>query len=192
MGIKLTSPFPVFFNPPGARGEDAFFALAMNANDTLQKIASPVFHDPFNHFPSIALGDFPGCLDGHPITREMLTRFRKAVFGWISYMPLFIRLTHASDLEQFLRELQARRALLQPLAEALATHLLDSHYEKLVACFDTYCARVEVDRCDWIQANHYWRCLILPALHEQSLLRHADQQTLYSAPFSMSQERGDG
>jgi DNA-binding GntR family transcriptional regulator len=118
----------------------------------------------------------------------MLTRFRKALFGWISYMPLFLRLTHASTVEKFLLDLRARRALLEPLAEALGTHLNDAHYKKLVACFDTYCASVENDRVDWLQANHYWRRLILPAAR-QSLLQGTELQTQRSISLSKVRER---
>lgn len=168
MAISLASRFPVFFNPSGARGEDAFFALAIREDDTIRRITSAVFHDPFNLFPGVALGSFPSSLSMPAVTPEMLLRFRSALFGWVAYMPLFLKLTRPSHDDRVRRDFETKRLLLQPLASELASHLVDPVYEKLVPCFDSYCERVDADHVDWSRANHYWRNMILPDVLERS------------------------
>ena len=167
MAISLVSRFPVFFNPPGARGEDAFFALAIQEDDTIRRASSAIFHDPFNLFPDIALGSFPISLSMPAVTPEMLLRFRSALFGWVAYMPLFLKLTRPSHGDMFRLDCETKRLLLQSLALELASHLVDPVYEELVLCFDSYCERADADQVDWNRANHYWRNMILPAVLER-------------------------
>jgi hypothetical protein len=192
MAISLRSGFPVFFNPDGARGEDAFFALALGEHDTIRRIASAVFHDPFQVFPQIALGSFPRSLRVRALTPEILLRFRSALFGWVAYTPLFLGLTRSpQDDDGIARVYEARRTMLQPIAADLASHLADPVYNELIPWFDSYCARVVVDRADWRRANQYWRNAILPAVLGRAVASGEGQNSASSAAASVLAGRDD-
>jgi hypothetical protein len=82
---------PPFYNPPGARGEDAFFGTLLGQASIEPAECSPVFHDPFNLHCSLGKGVNPRRLTVNPPpTRRNLRRFAKAVYGWVSYAPLWI------------------------------------------------------------------------------------------------------
>ena len=58
LNLKHLEKIPAFYNPEGARGEDAFFSLLLNENKV---VSVPVyhFHDPFIKFNNVLEGKYP-------------------------------------------------------------------------------------------------------------------------------------
>ena len=103
MGINLDSirkgKLPIFYNPPNARGEDAFFGLQLKDNNVVE-VPSYIFHDPFLLYPNLPEGNFPEKLETIPVNRKSIDRFADAVTGWLKYAPLFILMSSKTPGER--------------------------------------------------------------------------------------------
>lgn len=104
--INLTDPYRTFpfFNPPGARGEDAFLSTMLH-DRKVKKIPCYAFHDGFSIYKHILSGVLPIKLA--PITTDsqaVVNRFLSACVGWVRYKPLLLYITHpdcyAEEIEQ--------------------------------------------------------------------------------------------
>lgn len=100
MGINLNTiaktDFPIFYTPPGARGEDTIFALNI-PNLKVTEVNSFIFHDPFNMYPDIYKGKYPSELMPVPIDSNTIKRFSSALIGWLKYAPILIKMTSDYD-----------------------------------------------------------------------------------------------
>lgn len=104
LGMNLDSvrrgSLPPFYCPRGARGEDTFFRLMIAEDVAVGSAEVSLFHDPFDLHPELASGNPPL----HPRTAVSPTlanmrRLRKAVYGWISYAPLWLSTTTDSSAD---------------------------------------------------------------------------------------------
>lgn len=162
LGINLRSSFPAFFNPPGARGEDAFFAMSFPAAFRVLTIPAFVFHDPFLIQPEIYSGGFPKELRAVPFSRAVLERFSGVVLGWLRYMPLYLRIRRARSSHDFAGEIEKRRRMIGAISARLCDVLEYPEFARMGACFESYCQRVEKDHEDWLAVNAHWRQQVLP------------------------------
>jgi len=106
--INLTDPyrsFP-FFNPPGARGEDAFLSTMLHERK-VERIPCYAFHDGFSIYKNILSGVLPIKLA--PITTEsqaVVNRFLSACVGWVRYKPLLLYITHPDSYAEKIEHMQ--------------------------------------------------------------------------------------
>ena len=113
--INLTYPrrtFP-FYNPPGARGEDAFLSTCLHERKVL-RVPCYTFHDGFSTYNHLLEGVLPIKLKFIKADNEqIITRFYKACLGWIRYKPLLLYITQPNSYDKKIEE------MLKQLKEAL-------------------------------------------------------------------------
>jgi hypothetical protein len=158
LGINLHSvregKLPLFFNPPGARGEDSFFGRCLDAKVRVSSIPAYVFHDPFGLNPELLGGRTPlALLPIVPATNKNLKRFAEALTGWIKYAPLWIYTQHA-DQEKRNETLHALILLLTDTSALLKEQL---NMASPVQLLKTYIERAQKDYDAMIRTNDAWQ-----------------------------------
>ena len=84
---------PAFYNPPGARGEDAFMSTTLTGLKVI-RVPCFTFHDAFLNYQRILNGVLPSQLLAVDATSPgVRQRFVRASIGWIRYKPLLVHLT---------------------------------------------------------------------------------------------------
>ena len=115
LGINLTDPrrtFP-FYNPTGARGEDAFLSTCLHERKVL-RVPCYTFHDGFSTYNHLLEGVLPIKLKFIKAdNKQITTRFYKACLGWIRYKPLLLYITQPNSYDKKIKE------MLKQLKEAL-------------------------------------------------------------------------
>ncbi|MGB9591144.1 MAG: hypothetical protein ACPL1K_01350 [Candidatus Kryptoniota bacterium] len=103
LGIRVdaikSGKIPPYFNPIGARGEDVILAIQIFERVKILRIPVYTFHDPFLKYLSIMQGTYPQKIEPIQLTSETIDRFFRACIGWLSYAPLFTRMTSKSESE---------------------------------------------------------------------------------------------
>ncbi len=113
---------PVFYNPPGARGEDAFMSTTLT-HHKLVRVPCYTFHDAFLEYRNILNGVLPIELRGVDARLSAIReRFIRAAIGWIRYKPLLTYITQRSDYESIIDDMTLK---------------LNSAIPKLCRYFDT-------------------------------------------------------
>jgi hypothetical protein len=90
---------PVFYNPPGARGEDAFMSTTLTSKKVV-RVPCYTFHDAFSIYSHLLNGVLPQKLV--PVDARspvVLNRFVKAAIGWVRYKPLLTYITQPDRYE---------------------------------------------------------------------------------------------
>ncbi len=104
---RLTS-LPAFYNPPGARGEDAFMSTTLTEHKVV-RVPCYTFHDGFLEYKNILNGVLPIELLGVdarvPAVRQ---RFIKAAIGWIRYKPLLLHITQPENYDSIIADMTAK------------------------------------------------------------------------------------
>ncbi len=120
--LKRLNSLPAFYNPPAARGEDAFMSTTLTDHKVV-KVPCYTFHDAFLEYKNILNGVLPVELVGvdarSPAVRQ---RFIRAAIGWIRYKPLLTLLTQPENYERIIEDM---------------TEKLNSSIPKLCAYFGT-------------------------------------------------------
>ena len=96
--LERLTTLPAFYNPPHARGEDAFMSTTLTDHKVI-KVPCYTFHDAFLEYKNLLNGVLPTVLSGvdaHDIF--VLRRFIKAAIGWIRYKPLLTYITQPRRL----------------------------------------------------------------------------------------------
>lgn len=105
---------PVFYNPPGARGEDAFMSTTLTRHKVV-KVPCYTFHDAFLKYQHLLNGTLPLELTGVdarlPAVRQ---RFIKAAIGWIRYKPLLTFITRPDEYDSIIDEMTRKLASVVP------------------------------------------------------------------------------
>lgn len=168
MGINLQLPFPSFYNPAGARGEDAFFSMALNSQDIIFQIPAYIFHDPFLSYSEIYKNKYPKYLNSKPLSPEIINRFANAVLGWIRYMPLFLRIRFKNTPKYYEQVLKKNYKIINKISTELSACLQCNQFLKMFIALEEYHHKVEIDFENWIEANLIWKKSILPWLRKHS------------------------
>lgn len=120
--LERLKSMPAFYNPPQARGEDAFMST-MLADYKVVKVPCYTFHDAFLEYKHLLHGVLPTELNQVNARDDfVLQRFIKAAIGWIRYKPLLTYITQPSSYESVIAEM---------------TRKLDSSIPKLCKYFST-------------------------------------------------------
>lgn len=116
LGAVRQGLVPPYFNPAGARGEDALLGAQLGGVACLQ-VGATVFHDPFQRYLGITRGEYPPQLARIEVGPASLERFGRAFIGWLRYAPLLLRLTlgETREREERLEQMQAEMDALGPL-----------------------------------------------------------------------------
>ncbi|MCC7264028.1 MAG: hypothetical protein IT369_16060 [Candidatus Latescibacteria bacterium] len=145
---------PPYFNPPGARGEDALLGAQLGGL-ACHRVGACIFHDPFQRYLDITRGEYPPHLAQIEVAPASLERFGGAFIGWLRYAPLLLRLTvgETREREERLEQMQAEMDALGPLlAQALGWEGFAQGGQEL----RRYRERVEGDWEDLQRAREAW------------------------------------
>ncbi len=104
LNLNHIDKIPAFYNPEGARGEDAFFSINLS-NAQIIKVPVYHFHDGFLKYTNIVRKKYPKVLRKIKATdEEVEQRFLKASRGWIKYKPLLLYVTNNEDYKEKIKE----------------------------------------------------------------------------------------
>lgn len=113
---------PSFYNPPDARGEDAFMSTTL-ADQKVVRVPCFTFHDAFLAYKHLLNGVLPTELVGVDAKDPLvLERFTRASIGWIRYKPLLTLISQPDQYETIIADMKRK---------------LDSAIPKLCRYFDT-------------------------------------------------------
>jgi hypothetical protein len=164
MGVDLRHFLPPFFNPPGARGEDAFFALGLAPGASVVSVPAFIFHDPFLRYTEVHRGHFPTTLDPEPVTPASVNRLADALIGWLRYVPLFLLCKWKHKSGAYEAHLRRKQALVESLSPILASRLGSARLLEMASNLELYSSRVSTDYENWLAVNATWRERIIPWL----------------------------
>lgn len=120
--LERAKSLPGFYNPPNARGEDAFMSTLLTDYKVV-KVPCYTFHDAFLEYKHLLNGVLPIELSKVNAHDDfVLQRFIKAAIGWIRYKPLLTYITQPVSYESVIDEI---------------TQKLDSSVPKLCEYFNT-------------------------------------------------------
>lgn len=106
--LERLKSLPAFYNPPQARGEDAFMSTSLT-NYKVVKVPCYTFHDAFLEYKHLLDGVLPtelSSVDAHD--KLVRQRFLKASIGWIRYKPLLIYITQPDKYEAIIDDMQRK------------------------------------------------------------------------------------
>jgi hypothetical protein len=150
--------FPPYFNPTGARGEDAI--LGMQLSDTkVLRVPTYTFHDPFQKYKEITQREFPKKLEAIQVIPGTVDRFAKACIGWVRYAPLLLRLTTTSD-EEYKDRIRAMQAELSEIGDTLTERLNSEIFSEMGPTLENYHQRSKLDVEELARAKKGWYRLV--------------------------------
>lgn len=113
---------PPFYTPDGSRGEDTIHSMQLKEVN-VYSVPVGVFHDAFSDYKDITKGRFPKNLVLPDKGREYyMKRFSEALFGWLTYAPLYIRLRYGDG---YANRIAAMIEQLQSIEHELYTELYE-------------------------------------------------------------------
>lgn len=141
--LKRLRSLPAFYNPPGARGEDAFMSTRLTDHKVV-KVPCYTFHDAFLGYKNILNGVLPVELGGvdarSPAVQQ---RFVKAAIGWIRYKPLLTFITQPGDYDSTIDDMKQK---LRSVVPKLSKFFRTQQFEEI---------RTELDRYDRNVRRHH-------------------------------------
>lgn len=155
LSINLTDPYRTFpfFNPPGARGEDAFLSTMLHAR-TVKRIPCYAFHDGFSIYKHILSGVLPVKLA--PITHEspaIVNRFLAACIGWVRYKPLLLYITNP---DSYTEKIDRMQETLNDVLPKLAEYFGNDGFLKIAAELEKYKRNVHKHASQFRLAQKTW------------------------------------
>lgn len=138
--LERLKTLPVFYNPPGARGEDAFMSTTLT-HHKLVRVPCYTFHDAFLEYRNILHGVLPTELRGVDARVSAIReRFIRAAIGWIRYKPLLTYITQRSDYESIIEDMTRK---LNSAVPKLCRYFDTCQFEQILAELDRYHRNVE-------------------------------------------------
>ena len=149
---------PPLFNPVNARGEDAILGTQIYSTKLL-RIPVHTFHDPFLQYVDILEGSYPDKLVPIRLSTSSMQRFLTAFLGWISYAPLFIRLTSMDEHEESER-IGSMNSSLPGVCKSVSQRLGCVGFLKGVDVFSRFYFQMDNDYSDYMHSKDTWKQLI--------------------------------
>ena len=155
--LKNMTYLPPFYNPPGARGEDAFMSTSLSGMKVL-KIPCYTFHDGFLNYKNILNGVLPIELQAvNSNSPVIIKRFINATIGWIRYKPLMVYITQDGDYEEIIKSMQRNLELTIP---KLCQYFNNNRFERILHELDHYHNNVKKHFAAFQQTKIAWAKLM--------------------------------
>lgn len=153
INLNNIKKIPAFYNPPLARGEDAFFSTLLKEHKVL-RVPTFHFHDGFLKYTSIIKNRYPKKLS-KPILDDnsVEQRFLKASIGWIKYKPLLIYITEKEKYKETIEECKENLEKSIPKMNKL---FKTCDFNCLLEELNKYNKEVENHYNEYIQTNKVW------------------------------------
>lgn len=156
LNLRNIDKIPAFYNPEGARGEDAFFSVNLRDSKII-KVPVYHFHDGFLKYTGIVRQKYPKTLKKiKALDEEVEQRFLKASRGWIKYKPLLLYVMDSKNYKEKIKEnyekLEKSIPEINKLFESNVFNLLLNDLEE-------YDKNVKKHYQDFIKTNEVWNKL---------------------------------
>lgn len=154
INLRHIDKIPAFYNPPNARGEDAFFSTWLK-NESVLRVPTYHFHDGFLKYTDLMDKKYPKKLkktENNDISVEK--RFLQASIGWMKYKPLLIYIT---DKEIYSQRLDIIRKKLEYSIPKMNQMFKNVDFSVLLEELDTYNMSVEKDYEEYVKTNEIWK-----------------------------------
>ena len=147
---------PVFYNPPGARGEDAFMSTTLSGYKVV-RLPCYSFHDAFSAYQHILRGVLPRKLKGiDPRSKVAMKRFLKGTIGWVRYKPLLVYITqrknYSSIIDDGIRKLEKT-------IPKLCDYFQNEDFRSVIGEFQRYHSLVEKHFEEFEATKKAWKVL---------------------------------
>lgn len=155
LNLKHIDKIPAFYNPPGARGEDSFFACAtVDKNTEVVSIPAYHFHDGFLKFTGLMKEKFPK----RPLKVELEDngieqRFYKATLGWIKYKPLYF---YINDRENYKKIIEESIENLEKSVDKVSEQFETCDFRSLITEIKDYDKNVKKHYKEYLRTTEIW------------------------------------
>ena len=153
--INLTRPERVhpFYNPPGARGEDAFLSTCLGEAKVL-RVPCYAFHDGFSTYHHLMDGVLPIKLKYITADSDaVVDRFYKACIGWIRYKPLLIYITQRENYDSEIGEIREKLSATLP---KISAYFGNNEFMKISRELERYHKNVERHYQQYLDTQQIW------------------------------------
>jgi hypothetical protein len=138
--LSRSKRLPFFYNPPGARGEDAFMSTTLTRHKVV-KVPCYTFHDAFLQYRNLLSGVLPiKLVAADPASSAVKHRFLRASIGWIRYKPLLTYITRPAEYDEVIEDMKRR---LQTVVPKLCRYLDMPQFENLRTELNKYHRNVQ-------------------------------------------------
>ena len=153
LNLKNIDKIPAFYNPEGARGEDAFFSIGFTDTKII-KVPVYHFHDGFLKYTGIIRRNYPKTLRKIKATdEEVEQRFLKASTGWIRYKPLLLYIT---DNENYKEKIKINHEKLKKSIPEVNKLFHDNAFDILLEDFEQCEKNVQKHYNEFVRVNEIW------------------------------------
>lgn len=155
LNLNHIEKIPAFYNPPGARGEDSFFACAtVSKNTEVVSVPAYHFHDGFLKFTGLMKEKYPKrplkiVLEDNGIEQ----RFYKATLGWIKYKPLYF---YINDKENYKKIIEDSIENLEKSVDKLSEQFETCDFRSLISELKDYDKNVKKHYKEYIRTTEIW------------------------------------
>lgn len=166
LNLNHIEKIPAFYNPPGARGEDSFFACAtVSKNTEVVSVPAYHFHDGFLKFTGIMKEKYPKrplkiVLEDNGIEQ----RFYKATLGWIKYKPLYF---YINDKENYKKIIEDSIENLEKSVDKLSEQFETCDFRSLISELKDYDKNVKKHYKEYIRTTEIWDDLKIKIKNEK-------------------------
>lgn len=156
LNLRHIDKIPAFYNPEGARGEDAFFSTNLNEARVI-KVPVYHFHDGFLKYTNVARGIYPKTLRQIKSTEEQIEhRFFQASRGWIKYKPLY---EYVTDREHYQEKMDETIENLKNGIPEINKLFDNTDFNALLTDIQEYDKNVKKHYSEYIKTNEIWNRL---------------------------------
>lgn len=153
INLKKIDEVPPFYNPPEARGEDAFFSTWLT-NKKVVQVPTYHFHDGFLKYTDILEKNYPKELAEVKMSDDVIVkRFLNASIGWIKYKPLLIYISQKEKYQKIMNETKIR---LQKSVSKINALFKNYDFSILIDELDKYDANVEKHYNEYLKSFEIW------------------------------------
>lgn len=166
LNLNHIEKIPAFYNPPGARGEDSFFACAtVSKNTEVVSVPAYHFHDGFLKFTGLMKEKFPKrplkiVLEDNGIEQ----RFYKATLGWIKYKPLYF---YINEKENYRKIIEDSIENLEKSVDKLSEQFETCDFRCLITELKDYDKNVKKHYKEYIRTTEIWDDLKIKIKNEK-------------------------
>lgn len=153
LNLTRLKNIPAFYNPPFARGEDAFFSTWLN-NSKVMNVPVYHFHDGFLQYIEIMEEKYPKSLKEISFDNEEIERrFLEASKGWVKYKPL---LTYILEKDLYTEKMKEMKEKLQISIPKMNKVYQNLNFDCLLLDLEEYTSNVEKHYEEYIRVNEIW------------------------------------
>ena len=155
LNLTKLSRIPAFYNPPFARGEDAFFSTWLK-NSKIINVPIYHFHDGFLQYTEIMEENYPKCLQEVSFDNEIEKRFLEASRGWVKYKPLLIYILERNKYTEKMEEMREKLQISIPKMNKAYENL---NFDCLLQDLKEYSSNVEKHYEEYLKVNEIWNTI---------------------------------